>query len=708
MLLQTATGFIANVKEKQEEEIRIVFDSCSQQTHITVEIAKKLKLTPVRTLRLNIKPGGKDNDEIVKANEYYVCIKTSGKNCSIYVNAIAVPVTCSPFSNQNIKAIVQEHPFLKELKLADKSTDGSSKNIKMLIGADIYWKLVNNDIKKDDNSGMIAINSSFGWLVNGPVSPYREKTVNLVSSHVLKIRCDISEEQSLSNSLHKFYDLDSVGIAENKKSVYDEFNEKSRLQDGRYTVKLPFKENHAALPENFMLSRNRPLQLKSRLDKDAELRKTYDEIMKEQLEAGVIEEVNDNGTLGTVTYLPHREVIRNDKATTKVRVVFEASAKKGNNISLNDILYKGPSLTPELCNMLLKFRIYPIAITADIEKAFLQIKVDTNHRDFLRFLYYRNIDNPNAEIVRYRFTRVIFGATSSQSLLNGTVQKHARRYEKTDSEFSRKVREHFYVDDLNTGVKTSKEGIELYDKFKTRFGECKFNVVKWRTNDEKLREEINIKETGLNNKKMYGGKILGLPWNEKNDTLNLNVQELFQNVRNMPPTKRNVLKAIARVYDPVGYIQPVAIRLKLMFQIICSTKIGWDDYIDDGLNVKWANVISDLENFSEVIIRRCYFRFDVKDTIKYLYLHGFSDSSEEAYAACVYVKAVSRCNNVKISLVAAKSRLMPIKKEFTIPRKLIAVVYEVLSQEIEIGTEQFCWTGEKISSLSPLLKTGYA
>ena len=49
-------------------------------------------------------------------------------------------------------------------------------------------------------------------------------------------------------------------------------------------------------------------------------------------------------------------------------------------------------------------------------------------------------------------------------------------------------------------------------------------------------------------------------------------------------------------------------------------EIGWDDYIGDGLNVKWAKVISDLENFSEVIIRRCYFRFDVKDPIKYLYI----------------------------------------------------------------------------------------
>ena len=222
---------------------------------------------------------------------------------------------------------------MKDLKLADKSTDGSIKQIGMLIGADIYWKLVNDDIKKDDNSGMIAINSSFGW-----------QNVNFVSSHVLEIECDISEEKLLSNSIHKFYDLDSIGITESEASVYDEFKDKIRLRE--------------------------------------------------------------NGTLGNITYLPHREVIRNDKTTTKVRVVFDASAKKGNNISLNDILYKGPSLTPELFNMLLEFRIYPIAITADIEKAFLQIQVDTDHRD-LRFLYYRNIDDPNSEIVRYRFTRVI-------------------------------------------------------------------------------------------------------------------------------------------------------------------------------------------------------------------------------------------------------------------------------------------------------------
>ena len=85
----------------------------------------------------------------------------------------------------------------------------------------------------------------------------------------------------------------------------------------------------------------------------------------------------------------------------------------------------------------MKFRIYPIAITADIEKATLQISTDEEHRHFLQFLWCRDLSE---EIIsKYRFTRVIFGVTSSQFLLNGIVQSHGSKYEKTGPEFARKV-----------------------------------------------------------------------------------------------------------------------------------------------------------------------------------------------------------------------------------------------------------------------------
>ena len=184
--------------------------------------------------------------------------------------------------------------------------------------------------------------------------------------------------------------------------------------------------------------------------------------------------------------------MKSDRSSTKVRIVFDGSAKRINSVSLNEILYKGPSLTPNLYDLLLKFRLYQIAITADIEKAYLQINVHEKHRDYLRFLWYNNVFDDKPEIEKYRFRRVIFGVTSSQFLLNCTIHKHADKYERIDPEFARKARNHFYVDDLITGVENVEEGIELYKKFKLRFMEANFNVRKWKTNNKILKTEFEI------------------------------------------------------------------------------------------------------------------------------------------------------------------------------------------------------------------------
>ena len=140
----------------------------------------------------------------------------------------------------------------------------------------------------------------------------------------------------------------------------------------------------------------------------------------------------------------------------------------------------------------MKFCIYPTAITSDIEKTYLQISIDEEHKDFLSFLWYSDL--PEEIISKCRFTRVIFGVTSSQFLLNGIVQSHGSKYEKIDSEFARKVKNHFYVDDLKTGVYSTEEGFDFYKKIKARFLEANFNVRKWRKNGENLCKLINLYE----------------------------------------------------------------------------------------------------------------------------------------------------------------------------------------------------------------------
>ena len=121
---------------------------------------------------------------------------------------------------------------------------------------------------------------------------------------------------------------------------------------------------------------NRLKKLKKRLDKTPHLLNEYDKIFDEYLKLGIIEEVQTQRDTGQVVYLPRKEVVKEDRSTTKLRIVFDASAKYKDTMSLNDVLYKGPCLNADLYSLLLKFRVHPIVLTADFEKAYLQININ--------------------------------------------------------------------------------------------------------------------------------------------------------------------------------------------------------------------------------------------------------------------------------------------------------------------------------------------
>ena len=124
------------------------------------------------------------------------------------------------------------------------------------------------------------------------------------------------------------------------------------------------------------------------------------------------------------------------------------------------------------------------------------------------------------------------------------------------------VHDDFYVDDLTTGVDDVEEGFIMYKKVKIRFLEAQFNVRKWRTNSKELRNKMESQDI-LSEE---NGKVLGIKWNNYDDTLQLRVKEIFSSAGKMRPTKRNVLKVIAAIYDPLGILAPITITLKILFQ----------------------------------------------------------------------------------------------------------------------------------------------
>ena len=157
------------------------------------------------------------------------------------------------------------------------------------------------------------------------------------------------------------------------------------------------------LNTNETLSRKRLENVERKLLRNGKLREEYGDIIKEQLKAGgVIKEAPQNPTGERVFYMPHKPVVKQSAVTTKVRMVFDASAKPHPLAnSINDCMFTGPPLQPLLWDTMVRARMSTNLLLSDIEKVFLQISVKEEDRDSFRFLF-----NAKGEEKHLRFTRV--------------------------------------------------------------------------------------------------------------------------------------------------------------------------------------------------------------------------------------------------------------------------------------------------------------
>ena len=319
--------------------------------------------------------------------------------------------------------------------------------------------------------------------------------INVMTEHTL-LCVEKKTKDPLLESVENFWNTDCLRINPDETSVYDTFLDdlQYNVLEKRYEVGLPWKLDPvtAGLPDNFTNSKRRLMSNIKSMKKKPDMLKEYHGIIKTQLQQGVIEEnPNEEITKKPVHYLPHRAVVRDDKTSSKVRIVYDGSAKVSKDLpSLNDCLLKGPSLNPLIIEILLRFRLYPVAFVCDVQKAFLQINIKKEDRDVLRFLWVDDPFKADTEIVTYRFCRVLFGLTSSPFLLNGTLREHFKKYIDTNPEIVNSLMKSLFVDDFAGG---GQNDVDVYKKFTCLIEilkEASFNVHKFFSNDENLNEKI--------------------------------------------------------------------------------------------------------------------------------------------------------------------------------------------------------------------------
>ena len=305
-------------------EANMLFDGGSDLSFVTQDLVKKLDL----------KKSGEETFSFSGFGDAESGPRTKRKVYNLELGGISVKLAgIDTLCAEMYRAPVPRQVISKfDIEFSEDFEIGRSIKVDILIGLDYYWELVSPEWVQIDS--LVAQKTRCGWMLSGS---YAGKSV----SKGFQMLClnKISE-----NVLRSLWELDDIGIVDDDASpaankVMAKFEESTTFQKGRYEVNLPWKENQKGrLMDNKGIAEKRLHSLSRRLAGNPKLKEAYNENLSEMEKAGMIKEVSKcEKREDPIFYLPHRPVVREDSITTKVRPVFDASAKGYNGVSLNDI-----------------------------------------------------------------------------------------------------------------------------------------------------------------------------------------------------------------------------------------------------------------------------------------------------------------------------------------------------------------------------------
>ncbi|GFT59605.1 DUF1758 domain-containing protein [Trichonephila clavipes] len=387
---------------------RCLLDSGSQASLITNECIERLGLRKEKA-NVRISCLGASDTRLNGLAEIQFTSYFSSQN-SFHASVYVINKIVGMIPHHDLDSSMRE--LFGDISLADPAFYKSGP-IDVLLGADLTLPLLKCQTLSLRKDKPFAIRSELGWIIGGKANSSGQNSfhvnhIQLVSDHLI----------------NKFWELDSVPCAKPLTSLEEACEDHfvkthSRDENGRCTIRLPFHTPQTRLGNSKQNAIRRLISVERLLISNLDKYKLYRNFMKEYLDLKHMEPVPDseiNNIKGL--YLPHHGVVRDTSCTTKLRVVFDASSKTSSGLSLNDLLMVGPRVQPELFPILIQFRIFSVAICADVKKMFRQIKVHEEDVDWQRILWR---DSPTEPIREYRLTTVTYGTSSASFLSTRTL-----------------------------------------------------------------------------------------------------------------------------------------------------------------------------------------------------------------------------------------------------------------------------------------------
>ncbi|CAK1587686.1 unnamed protein product [Parnassius mnemosyne] len=560
-------------------------------------------------------------------------------------------------------ADIENCRHLKDLK---EQLIYDSGNPKILIGQDNWRLLIATQIRRGPPHQPIASLTELGWVLHGAHTKAPYQRVHAANElH--------TSEESINDQVREYFALESLVInprrpdSDPEKKAEDILNNSTRqLEDGHIETALLWKKKDAEMPGNYETAIKRLVSIEKKLDRDENLKQKYNEHMNSLVQKGYAEIAPRTNTPGRTWYLPHFDV-HNPMKPEKFRIVHDDAAKtKG--VALNDFLLTGPDLLQSLPGVMMRFRRHNVAVSADIAEMFMQVKVRPEDRDALRYLWRGNRRDEAPQ--EYRMTSIIFGAASSPCTAIFAKNWNAKKYVEIYPEAVEAIIQNHYMDDYLDSFQSVEDAMRISKEVRDIHKNAHFTLRKWVSNAPEIVRELELDHEATDSvdlsNKGTEEQILGLICKPSTDQLsfNLKLARLPIDVLHKIPTKREALKIVMSLYDPLGLASPVTIRAKQILQEAWRRGTDWDQELDEDLTEQWSAWIQHLERLKSVSIPRCYPGFS---DARSLQVHVFTDASESAYATAVYWRAMTPDGKVHVSLVMAKAKVAPLRVT-SIPR----------------------------------------
>ncbi|XP_076848178.1 uncharacterized protein LOC143493558 [Brachyhypopomus gauderio] len=686
-------------KGTQTLETYAFIDSGSSATFCTEKVMRMLNLRGRKTEILLRTMG----QEKLVHSHILSDLEVAGLEENKYVDLPSV------FTQPEIPVKKENIPQQKDLKrwtyLKEVCLPSINAEIGLLIGSNAHkavepWQVINSQ-----GDGPYAVRTAMGWIVNGPLRRKdhpQDIDEGLQSFTVNRISVVSIEELLTQNFNTDFSERsceDRKEMSQDDRRFMKDVEQSCQFIDGHYCISLPFRNRPVKMPSNRSLAEQRAINLKRKLNRNSQFHADYKAFMHDIIARGYAEKVPEESGQskeGEVWYIPHHGVYHPKKK--KIRVVFDCTATY-QGVSLNNQLFQGPDLTNTLIGVLTRFREESVAVMADIEAMFYQVRVPPKDYDFLRFLWWPDGDL-SGTLQEYRMTVHIFGATSSPSCACFALRKTAEdKKNETTAEAAKTIERNFYLDDCLTAVASEEQAISLSQSLKALCSRGGFNLTKWVSNSRRVlscipenERALEVKDLDLSKDTMPTERALGVQWCTESDTFRFKV-----NVPERPTTRRGILSIVNSVYDPQGLVAPCILPAKLILRELCQEKLSWDEEITERHSRRWLQWLSELQVLSDFRVDRCIKPKDFGPTLK-AQIHNFSDASESGYGTASYILLTSKDGKKCCTLLMSKSRVAPLKK-VTVPRMeltaaVIAVkVDKLLRREMETTVEESVfWT----------------